>query len=149
MERNEWREFDRDTRRAGGRMALWTILIIIFVLVIGGIIWGVRVATSDVKGRGDSTIIKNSAENRIKAQEAYVSAMNEVKRADRQLDILAATKNDSPNAKTRYVGGISYCQSQVADYNALGEKYRSADFRPEGYPLTIDDADTATDCKEN
>lgn len=147
--RDEWREFDRDSRRAGGRAALWTVLLLVFVLVIGGLWWGFRVATSDVKGRGDSVIIKNDAKNRIAAQEAYVAAMNEVKRADRNLDTLAAAQKDSAAAKTRYVGAVSYCQSVVADYNALGDKYRSADFIPAGYPKVIDDSDPATDCKES
>lgn len=150
MTRNdEWREFDRDSRRAGTRIGLWTILVLLFCLVIGVLFWGFRVATSDVKGKGDSVIIKNDAKNRIAAQEAYVAAYNEVKRADRQLDILAAAQKDSAAAKTRYTGGVSYCMSVVADYNALGDKYRSADFIPQGYPIVIDDTDPATDCQEN
>lgn len=149
MERSEWREFDRESRRAGTRLGGWIIVAIIFAVIVGGGLWMFKVAVSDTKGRGDATIIKNSAPNRIAAQEAYVSALNEVERADKNLDVLAASKGDSPAAKTRYVGAVSYCQSVVADYNKLGEKYRSADFRPEGYPLTIDEADPATDCKEN
>lgn len=146
--RDEWREFDRDARRGGGRAALWTVLILLFLLVLGGLWWGFRVVTSDVKGQGDSVIIKNSAANRIAAQEAYVSAMNEVKRSDRNLDVLASVRKDSAAANTRYVGAVSYCQSVVADYNKLADKYRSADFIPAGYPTVIDDLDPATDCKE-
>ena len=78
-----------------------------------------------------------------------MSLMNEVKRADQQLDILAAAKNDSDNAKTRYIGAQTFCLSVVADYNKLYEQYRSADFLPAGYPATISQLDPTTDCKEN
>lgn len=145
---DEWREFDRDSRRAGGRLALWIILSLLFLGLIGGLFWGWRVVTSPIKGEGDSVIIKNSAENRIAAQEAYVSALNEVKRADRNLDVLAAAQGDSAAAKTRYVGAVSYCQSVTADYDKLADKYRSADFRPAGYPVAIDTLNPETDCKE-
>ena len=148
MRDDEWREFDRDSRRAGGRLVLWIVLSLLFIGLIGGLFWGWRVVTSPIKGQGDSVIIKNSAENRIAAQQAYVGAMNEVKRADRNLDVLAAAQKDSAAAKTRYVGAVSYCQSVVADYNKLAEKYLSADFIPAGYPVVIDDRDPATDCKE-
>lgn len=133
----------------GSYGALWVVLGLVFVFLIGIGIWFFRVQTSDIKGGGDATIVKNSAANRIVAQEKYVSLMNEVKRADRQLDILALTKDDSDNAKTRYVGGISYCLSVVADYDKLSEQYRSTDFIPAGYPQTISQLDPTTDCKEN
>lgn len=146
--RDDWREFDRESRRAGGRIFVWLLVIVLTLGIFGALFWGFRVVTSDVRGQGDAVRIKNSAPNRIKAQEAYVSAMNEVKRADRNLDTLAAAKDDSNVAKTRYVGAVSYCQSVVADYNALADKYRSADFIPQGYPVAIDDTDPATDCQE-
>jgi hypothetical protein len=149
MSSSDWREFDRDTRSAGWRIGMWVIVILLFIGLIGGLFWGFRVVTSPIKGKGDSVVIKNEARNRIAAQEAYVAGLNEVKRADRQLDVLAEAKGDSAAAKTRYVGAVSYCQTVVADYNALGDKYRSADFIPEGYPAVIDDTDPTTDCKES
>lgn len=133
----------------GSYGALWIAIAFIFFALLGGGIWGFKVLTSDVKGKGNSVIIKNDARNRIQAQEEYVRLMNEVKRADRQLDILSQMQKDSPLANTRYVGGVSYCMSVVSDYNALGDKYRSADFIPPGYPKVISDLDPTTDCKEN
>lgn len=150
--RQEWREFDRESRRAGGRMAVWIVVAVLFFAVLGIGGWAFKVAVSDVKGQGDAVRVKNSAPNRIKAQEAYVAAMNEVKRSDRNLTVLAADKKANPDdraAATRYTGAVSYCQSVVADYNALADKYRSADFLPQGYPVSIDDMDPATDCQEN
>lgn len=146
--RDDWRDFDRESRRGGVRAIIWIVAVMLVVALISIATWWFRVATSDVKGRGDATVAKNSAANRIKAQEAYVSAMNEVKRADRNLDTLAAAAKDSAAAKTRYVGAISYCQSAVADYDKLYDSYRSADFLPAGYPVKVDSLDPATDCKE-
>lgn len=146
--RDDWRDFDRETRRGGVRIVGWLAVALVLALVGGVIFWGFRVATSPVKGQGDAAVTKNSASNRIAAQEAYVSALNEVKRADRNLDTLAAAQTDSAAAKTRYVGAVSYCQSVAADYNALADKFRSADFIPTGYPVAIDELDPATDCQE-
>lgn len=149
MRNEEWREFDRETRRGGLRLGGWIVVCVLFFGVLSGGVWGFRVLTSPAKGAGDSVIIKNSAENRILAQEEYVRLYNEVKRADKQLDILAETRKSSAQAETRYVGGVSYCQSAVSDYNNLSLKYRTADFIPAGHPETINDLDPATDCKEN
>lgn len=124
-------------------------LIVVVCVVFGLGAWAFKVVTSDAKGRGDSVIIKNSAPNRIQAQEEYVRLFKEVQRADKQLDILNASRKTSAAAETRYVGAVSYCQSVTADYNTLNEKYRTADFIPAGYPSQIDESDTTTDCKEN
>jgi hypothetical protein len=133
----------------GSYAGLWIVLGLLFFAILGGLIWGFQVVTSDARGKGNSVIIKNDARNRIQAQEEYVRLLNEVKRADKQLDILNASRKTSAAAETRYIGAVSYCQSVTADYNALGDKYRSADFLPVGYPLVIDENDPTTDCKEN
>lgn len=125
------------------------LLMLLVLAIVGGLVWGFQVVTSDTRGKGNSVIIKNDARNRIQAQEEYVRLFKEVQRADKQLDILNASRKTSAAAETRYVGAVSYCQSVTADYNTLFEKYRTADFIPAGYPSQIDESDTTTDCKEN
>lgn len=133
----------------GSYGALWIVLGVVFTILLVAGIWGFNVLTSDARGAGNSIIKKNSADNRILAQEEYVRLLNEVKRADQQLTPLAASRKSSSQAETRYVGGISYCYSVVADYNSLAVKYRTADFIPPGYPMVIESMDPTTDCKEN
>lgn len=142
---------DKVARSAGWRAGTWIIVALIFFSVIGAGVWAVQVATSDVKGRGDSVRIKNDAPNRIAAQERAVALHAEVLKADRNLDVLAADKKANPTDQvinTRYTGAVSYCLGVVADYDAHTQKYKSRDFIPAELPLSIDGSDPSTDCKE-
>ncbi len=140
---------DRVARALGGRTAVWIIAAVLFFALIGGVAWGVKVALSDTKGRGDSVRIKNSAPNRIAAQERFEQLYAEIQRSDASLDILAPAANAGGQAeKTQFTGAVTYCLSVVADYNAEARKYRSQDFRAIDLPAQIDTTSPAFDCKE-
>lgn len=128
------------------------VLFLVTALVLGGGLFAFRVATSDVKGKGDSIIRKNSGANRVAAQERAVALYEEVKRADRVLDVHAAAAKANPTDQataTRYSGSVSYCMTVVADYDAHTQKYLSREFIPAELPVSINPADPATDCKES
>lgn len=121
--------------------------LLVVALIIG--VWAFKVATSDVKGRGDAVQTKNSSANRIRAQEEYVETYNEVLAADKRIDIMQAALDASPGsqvAQTNLTGSETYCVGVVKDYDALIDKYTSADFIPDGYPEQIDSLDPTTDC---
>lgn len=154
MSHTRWYEDDnpdRVARAVGGRTAAWIIAAVVFFALLGAIGWGVKVATSDVKGQGDAVREKNSAPNRIAAQERFESLYAEIKASDQRLDALAADKKAAPTdraASIRYTGAVAYCLSVVNDYNAEARKYRSQDFRSVDLPSEIDQTDPAFDCKE-
>jgi hypothetical protein len=141
---------DRVARGLGARLGIWIVVALVFFAVIGGAAWGVKVALSDTKGRGDSVRIKNSAPNRIAAQERFEQLYAEIQRSDASLDVLApAAKAGGQAERTQFTGAVTYCLSVVADYNAEARKYRSQDFRAIDLPAQIDTTNPAFDCKES
>lgn len=153
MSRQSWLDSDNPDKVAaatGGRVALWVIVGLLFTLILGGGLWALRVGTSDIKGQGDVTIKKNSAPNRIEAQEDFEELYADIKATDRKLDVYAAAvkaKPDDAIARTNLDGTTAYCLGVVGDYNAKARKILAADFKAVDLPSEIDDADPATDCK--
>lgn len=122
-------------------------LVLIAAIAIG--FWAFRVATSDVKGSGDAEIRKNSATNRIAAQERFEQLHAEIIASDQRIDVLAdAVKADpSYTNQTNLTGATTFCLSVVADYNAEARKFTAQEFRAADLPAQIDAIDPATDCK--
>ena len=155
MSDNDWRADVRQgsavARSVGWRAAVGVLGILALVAVIGAVWWGVKVATSDVKGQGDALQTKNSGTNRIRAQEEFVQTYQDVLAADQRVDVMwkAAQANPTTVNTTNYTGAVNFCIQAVADYNALSEKYTSADYRPADLPAQIDSLHPATDCKES
>lgn len=155
MSRKHWTESDdprRIQRGLAGTILLWTLGFLILGALVGVTTWGFGVLTSDVKGRGDATRQKNSATNRIGAQERFEDLFAEIESADKRLDQAAAdlaTTPGDPTLRTNYTGLRNHCLDVVGDYNAEARKYTAAQFRAIDLPLEIDDTDPATDCKEN
>lgn len=130
---------------------VWVLVIIVVVALVGIAGWAFKVATSDVKGRGDAQVIKNSAVNRIGQQEGFEDRYAEVKSADEKIDVLAEAAKKDPKdiiASTNLTGAKSYCIQVSAEYNAQARKFTAAQFRAEDLPYEIDKANPATDCKE-
>jgi hypothetical protein len=141
---------DRVARGLAGRTALWIIAGVLFALVLGGGLWLFRVGTSDIKGQGDVTIKKNSAPNRIEAQEDFEELYADIQATDRKLDIYAAAlkaKPDDQIARTNLDGTTAYCLGVVGDYNAKARKILAEQFRAVDLPPQIDNNDETTDCK--
>lgn len=149
--------YENPNPNAVARSGTWRVMVYIvaFVVFFGAIgvgLWAFGVFTSDVKGRGDATKIKNSGTNRIAAQERFEDMYADVLAADRRIDAqFNALKldPDSSVAKINYNGAVNYCIEVVADYNAEARKYTAEQFRSTDLPAQIDDLDSTTDCKES
>jgi nitrate reductase NapE component len=149
--RQEWREIDSASRSAGWRIALWTVLAVLFVGAIGGGIWYFKVATSDVKGTGDATRQINSGQNRIASQEAFEALYAQIQAYDRNLDQAAKDKAEHPGDSfytTNYSGLVKQCNDAVGQYNADARKVSRAKWLTDDLPFEIDLNNPATDCKE-
>jgi hypothetical protein len=155
MGREPWYESDnpdRIARAAGWRLGTWVIVILVFVAVIGGGTWIFKVATADVKGRGDTVIKVNEVDNRLFAQGNFLDLYNEIKASDRKLDQAAADKAAHPGDAffaTVYTGLKAHCEDTVAQYNAAAQKISQAKFRDEQLPPQIDRSNPDTDCQES
>lgn len=153
-DREPWYESDNPTRVARGgawRMALFVIAGIVLAGIIGGGIWAVKVATSDVRGAGDQAAKVNSANNRIFAQEHFFTLYNALIAYDQQLDQAAADKAEHPGDQffaTNYSGLVKTCIDARNQYNADANKVTQAKWRDPSLPFQIDDLDPKTDCKE-
>lgn len=129
-----------------------TLMIFAFAAVVGGGVWAYKVLISDIKGRGDSEIIKNDARNRIRAQEGFEDMFAAVKTADKNLSLTADALRampDSVKLQTELTGQQMICNDLVGRYDAAARKFTQEEFRAADLPARIDAADEATDCKES
>lgn len=131
------------------RAIVWFLVVAGVIAAVAVGVWIFRVQTSDIRGEGDATVQKNSAANRIAARQEYSNIHEDIQGADQRIDVFAAAYAASKSAvnQTNLTGAQTYCLARVRDYNALAQKYLSADFRPEGLPAVIDQSDPAFDCK--
>ena len=149
----EWYNSSNPTKVVRGgtwRAIVWVLVVLGVIALISIGVWGFRVITSDVKGQGDAVIIKNSANNRIAAQEQFEQLYADIKASDQKITVAAAAVAADPNDKTaqqNLTGMQNYCLSVVGDYNALARKYSAEDFRSVDLPVQIDQSLPSTDCK--
>lgn len=154
MRREPWYESDnpsRLVRGVGWRAGVWVLAILAFSALIGGGVWLFKVATADIKGRGDTTIKINEVDNRLFAQGNFHDLYNEIKASDRKLTQAATDKADHPGDSyfvTVYTGLKAHCEDAVAQYNAAAQKINQAKFRDEQLPAQIDRSNPETDCQE-
>lgn len=116
---------------------------VLLVALCGWGIYAFKVATSPVKGAGDTVIKNNSVDNRTKAQERFRALYAAIVRNQQNVVIAAKTTKDHPNdriARTNYDGAVQICVSSVADYNAETGKVLSQDWLPADLPKTISDS---------
>jgi hypothetical protein len=133
------------------KIVLWSIAALVAVAVISIGFWAFRVATSDIAGQGNATIQKNSANNRIAAQERFEQLYQDIQAADARIVVAKATLDTKPKDKTfltNYTGSVNFCLQLVADYNANSRKFTQEDFRSIDLPYQIDTLNSSTDCKE-
>jgi hypothetical protein len=163
-------KWENELERWDPRRVKIVIAAFVAVVIIAPIaIWGIRVATSDAKGKGNVEIERNSAENRVRAQAFFEQSFEDVKKFDVQIadaqkayDNFIAT-NPKPTAddvvaaqiytqqlsgrQTTLTGLQQQCQSTVADYNAEARKTLAAEWRSKELPYQIDGSSSATDCR--
>lgn len=155
LDRDQFRQDVRDANYAGRRTGLsaftWVAVVIVAAVVFTAAIWAFKVATSDVKGAGDTKRKTNSAENRIAAQEHFQALFNQIKAYDQQLDQAAADKRDNPGDRyfaINYSGLVKQCIDARNQYNADANKITQAKWLDSGLPYQIDISTPETDCKE-
>lgn len=132
-------------------VGIWIVVVLVVMGVIGGGVWLVKVATSDIKGVGDAEIIKNDAKNRIRAQEGFLDKYNAVVTADKNLTLTGealARTPDSVKLQTELTGQKMACNDLVGRYNADANKFSKQEFMDAELPKQIDESDITTDCKE-
>lgn len=160
-EDDHWGERQRDFSAKPTRTtAKWTVrawLIVLLIVMLASatvaVLWALRVGTSDVKGRGDSEIIKNDAKNRIRAQEGFWDKYQAIVVADQKItahgELLKARPGDL-KLETELIGLRQICLSAVGTYNATARKFTQQDFMDAELPAQVDDTSPANlDCKEN
>jgi hypothetical protein len=139
-------------RRAGLSLFAWLAVFLAVIAVIGAVIWGVKVATSDVKGAGDATRITNDGRNRINAQEWFAGQYEQIRSTDQRITVAAEALAADPAdeiAKTNYTGLINRCLEMVGNYNAEAVKVSRGKWRDPALPYAIDTTDPATDCRKD
>ena len=145
--------YPQDKRPGETRRTVWIVVAAVAaVILVAAAAWGIRVATSDIRGRGDAEVTKNDARNRIRAQEGFEARYQDILATDRKLDVLAAdatARPGDPAAQRTIVGVKTYCLTAVAEYNAKARSFRDQEFRDADLPHQINPNNPATDCKEN
>jgi hypothetical protein len=117
-----------------------------FVAVIAGA-WLLSVVLAEPVGRGEAYKQKESANNRVFAQERFQQLSEEYDATLVRIDQAAAARATSPEAETRFQGLQAYCAQVVATYNTAAKSYRTRDFRDAGL-LDHLDANRCTYSKE-
>lgn len=149
-------DFEAKPTRTTAKWAVrgWVIVVLVIALasVLAAALWGLRVATSDVKGQGDAEIAKNDARNRIRAQEGFEKLFAAIQAADRNLTTTAAALRAKPNGdlklETELLGQKHQCAGLVAEYDAKARSFTQEDFRAADLPPKIDASDSTTNCEE-
>jgi hypothetical protein len=159
-EQDRWTErekrFDEHPVRATirGLSMGWVVVlaVIALALITSALLWTLGVFASDIKGQGDAQRIKNSAPNRIQAQELFETRYQDILAADRNINVtnaaLTATPDDA-KLKAELIGQKQYCNGLVGKYNADSRKFTRQDFRAADLPYQIDTVDRTTDCRED
>jgi hypothetical protein len=131
-------------------------------LIVVGVLWGLGVILSPVKGAGDSYSRKNSADNFISAQaqfEADYAQLGQFKAniAAKAGEVTAWEKAHPAGAPSGgwdqaaehdqllhsdLSGLTNQCNALVADYNARSRQYLSQDFKAVDLPAEL----SATEC---
>lgn len=150
--REEWRDVDSVSRSAGWRIGVWIVVGVVFMGLIGGGIYWVKVATAPVKGWGDEQIIVNDGRNRVNAQEWFAGKYGFVKGQDAKLpgmrENLAATKGTADESlwRSSLTGATNLCLQAIEEYNAEALKISRGQWRSPNLPFSLPDGDS-TDCK--
>lgn len=147
LDRNQFRQDLRDVNYA----LAWVLIVIVVAVAISVGIWALKVATSGVKGAGDTQRKVNSANNRIAAQEHFEALLGQVKAYDQQLDQAAADKKANPGDRyfaVNYSGLVKQCIDARNQYNADANKITQAKWLSSDLPYQINPTAPETDCKE-
>lgn len=143
--------YRKEAAKGLGEGTIWVIVIGVLLAVVGGIFWGIDVASSGVKGQGDATKTNNSAENWTAKQAFFEDKFEAIKAADQKIGLYTKSVEANPTDKTAATnlqGITSQCINYVAEYNAESRKFLSQDWKSVDLPLEISTNSPASyDCK--
>lgn len=126
---------------AGG----WRIgLVVLIILGISAAAWGISVAVSGPKGRGDQIKQINKASNRTFSQEQFHQLINDIKGYDQQIAVQVEaleahpTQDEERNRLFAVVTGLrNQCISTRQQYDAEARKISREKFRDADLPEQI------------
>lgn len=145
-----WKEAQRDVNRAGLFGLGWFVTLLVVIMVAGAAIWGITVAVSEIKGKGDALTQKNSAQNWVEAQAEFNQRYQDILATDRKIGPAKVAMDADPTntvLQTNYTGLVNYCLSEVGKYNSTAREYLNKDFRDADLPSEISSTNPSTDCK--
>jgi len=153
-----WYNSDDPGRHAWGWGRI-SIVILAVILVIGGIFYVARVATSDPRGAADAYALQNDAQNRMQSAAEFDELFNDIIADDEQLNIAQAELVDAQGREEQdldfyrenVAGAKRSCLSAVSAYNTLAGNPQKNRWRPAGRPENIDvnSGNEKMDCKVN
>ena len=135
------------------RFKILFVILLVICLFGGAVAWGVGVATSDVRGKGDQIVRNNSESNRTFKQEYFEELYADIQGADTQInntaDLIVATANPEEVERLNVVllGQKNLCVSLTQEYNAEARKVTSQDWRSADLPQEIPTSDPSFDCE--
>jgi len=150
---------DKLTVSFGWRLFVGIAVACLFLFTLGGILWMLKVGSSDIRGRGDAYTQKTSGANRVFAQEQFERLFAEVRASDQKITIarlaLAEWQARHPEGcrpplpcegdrlSTDMRGMQNYCLSIRAQYEAEARSYTKEQFRAGDLPARLSEADPA------
>jgi hypothetical protein len=108
------------------------VLVVTLLVAVASALWGGRVATAGIYGRGQAHRRIESASNRIAKQELFEDLYAQVQAYDDQINV--AAEATGANAATNLQGLKLICIDATAEYNAEAEKVSSEQFRDARLP---------------
>jgi hypothetical protein len=153
LDRDQLRQDIRDANYAARRTApsalVWLGAALAVLGLLAGVVWGVKVLSSDIKGAGDQVRITNDGRNRTNAQEWFAGQYEQIRSTDRRIGVAWTELQAKPGdqfATTNYRGLVNRCMEMVGAYNAEATKVSRGRWRDPALPFQIDDTDPATNC---
>lgn len=132
--------YHKEAAKGIGTGAIYVIVIGVVLMIIGGVFWGINVATSNAKGAGDVVIKNNSAANRIEKQEKFeqmIATVETNKALVAQHTKNVANNPDDKTASQTLLGVQSACVASVEKYNAETRKITSIDWKAVDLPESL------------
>lgn len=135
-------------RKIFGMSFGWTVVIVAAILLIAGgasaAVWGFKVGTAEIKGKGDAQIQIQSAPHRIAAYNHFFDLCAGVRADEVSLDAqheqLEATIDafQRTRVQTNITGLTGHRASLIEEYNANARKdYTEGQFRDSDLPYQI------------
>jgi len=149
----QWKEFDRESRKAGLRAGGWIVLVLVFFLLLGLGGWGFKVLFADAKGSGDVRIqTKGNADYRISAYDRFFDDCAAIQSKEDQIKNLEIEgKTAAADRQTQINSSITALRNSratlIRQYNADARKEDTrASFRASDLPYNIDPEVETTTC---